>query len=719
MSVKVSVNYGQITINDGSTFLVTDSNGAIDDNLAQGFFVQDTRLISYYEVSLNRYRLLHLASSHLTHHSALYQFTNPTFPTVNGMLPQGRLITTIRRDIAEGMHEDIDLTNYHSERVEFQLMLAIRSDFADIFEVKGQYILTRGETKTIWQDGALTTEYRNGLFYRSLITKPINFCSKPSYANGRLHFDIVLDPGETWHTCINFTAIAGENVLKPQHTCTQPHETEAAKVRDDFLNKATKLYSSNADIASYYQQALIDMGALRIKVKDNGHEFWMPAAGIPWFVAVFGRDSVTVSLQTMAVYHEFARGTLLRLAQLQATEVDDWRDAQPGKMPHELRCDELTQLHKLPYTPYYGTIDTTILWIITLAEAYCWNGDRSMLDECRPPLEKALTWIEKYGDFDDDGFVEYLTRSKNGLRNQGWKDSGDSMVYPDGSLVEPPIALCEVQGYVYDAWLRAAEIYEMWGEGEQAKALRQKADDLYQRFNDRFWMEDEGFYCLGLDNKKQQIKSITSNPGHLLWSGIVPKERAKKLVDRLFQPDLWCGWGVRTLSSQNPAYNPISYQRGSVWPHDNSSIAAGLKRYGYYQEANHIAEGIFAAASYFEAGRMPELFGGIERTSDNFPVPYTDANIPQAWAAGSIFLLIRTILGLEADAPHRRLKVQPSLPDWLPDLELINLGVGDIKVGLRFWREGQQTRWKVTQLEGELEVYADVEEGRRQEASEL
>ncbi|MDF5732441.1 MAG: amylo-alpha-1,6-glucosidase, partial [Rhizonema sp. PD38] len=420
---------------------------------------------------------------------------------------------------------------------------------------------------------------------------------------------------------------------------------------------------------------------------------------------VFGRDSIITSLQTMAVYPEFARGTLVRLAQLQATEVDDWRDAQPGKMLHELRRDELTQLQQLPYTPYYGTVDTTILWIVTLAEAYSWNSNLSLLqDECREPLEKALTWIDKYGDFDGDGFVEYLTRSPKGLRNQAWKDSGDSMVYPDGSLVEPPIALCEVQGYVYDAWRRAADIYEIWGEGDRAIALRKKAEDLYQRFNDRFWMEEEGFYCLGLDNKKQQIKSITSNPGHLLWSGIIPQERAEKLVQRLFQKDMWCGWGIRTLSAQNPAYNPISYQLGSVWPHDNSIIAAGLKRYGYHEEVNRIAQGIFAAAGYFEAGRMPELFAGIERQDDSFPVPYPDANIPQAWAAGSIFLLLRSILGLEADAPQRRLKLQPVLPEWLPDLELTNLAVGDATVALRFWRDGERTRWEITDINGALQV---------------
>jgi len=705
MPTKVTVNSGQITINNGSTFLVTDSDGLIDDNLAQGFFVQDTRLISYYEISLNRYRLLRLASSNINHHSALYQFTNPEFRTVRGILPQGHLMVTIRRDIVGGMHEDIDITNHHQQLVEFQLMLAVRSDFADIFEVKAKQIVSRGNTETIWKNQVLTTEYCNGSFQRSLRIEALDADSQPSYANGRLFFDIVINPGKTWHTCLNFTATANGKIFSSHKACTEHRDTAAAKVRDNFLLQATRLDSSNTEIAAYYQQALVDMGALRIEVEDKQERFWMPAAGIPWFMAVFGRDSVTVSLQTMAVYHEFARGTLVRLAQLQATEVDDWRDAQPGKMLHELRHDELTHLHQLPYTPYYGTVDTTILWIITLAEAYAWNADLSMLDECREPLEKALTWIEKYGDFDDDGFVEYITHSAKGLRNQGWKDSGDSIVYPDGSLVDPPIALCEVQGYVYDAWQRAAELYEVWGESKQAKLLRQKADELYQRFNERFWMEDEGFYCLGLDSKKQQIKSITSNPGHLLWSGIVPQERAEKLVRRLFQEDLWCGWGVRTLSANNPAYNPISYQKGSVWPHDNSSIAAGLKRYGYHQEANRIAEGIFAAASYFEAGRMPELFGGIERTPNSFPVPYSEANIPQAWAAGSIFLLIRAILGLEANAVQRQLEVKPSLPEWLPDLELTNLGVGEAKVRLRFWREREQTRWEVTHLEGELKVF--------------
>ncbi|NMF64298.1 glycogen debranching N-terminal domain-containing protein [Brasilonema octagenarum] len=363
MPTKVIVNPGQIAINDGSTFLVTASDGSIDDNLAQGFFVRDTRLISYYEVSLNRQPLQLLASSPLQHHCALYQFTNRETPTIDGTLPSGCLLVTIRRDIAVGMHEDIDITSHYTQTVELKLMLAIRSDFADIFQVKSQHLLPRGAIATTWKDGILTTEYRNAEFYRGLQITPTCANSTPYYANGRLMFDIKLEPGQTWHSCVDFTALADGDVLQPQQTCTISHDTEAARVRDDFVQSATQLQSSNAEIAAYYRQSLIDFGALRIKVEDRGQHFWMPAAGIPWFVAVFGRDAIVPSLQTIMVYPEFVRGTLIKLAQLQATTVDDWRDAQPGRMLHEIRRGELAQLHEIPHTPYYGTIDTTILFL--------------------------------------------------------------------------------------------------------------------------------------------------------------------------------------------------------------------------------------------------------------------------------------------------------------------------------------------------------------------
>ncbi len=704
MPARVAVNTEQITINDGSSFLVTARDGSIDDQLPQGFFVRDTRLISYYEISLNRTPLKLLASSALTHRVALYQFTNPELRTVQGTLPEGKLVLTLRRDVVGGLHEDIHITNYHQSRVELQLMLSLRSDFADIFQVKSKQLLARGQTQTQWTNHKLSTTYQNESFQRGIITDIGEADSEPYFANGRLIFDIVLEPGKTWGSCINHIALADGDVLKPRHTSADLEVTEAGKILANFLDVSTQLHADNRDVTGIYQQALMDMGALRLAFEDNGQTYWMPAAGLPWFVAVFGRDSIIAGLQTMAVNPEFARGTLIRLAALQATEIDDWRDAQPGKILHEIRRGELAQLNEIPHTPYYGTVEATILWITTLSEAYSWNGDLDMLKDCAHALEQALAWIDQYGDFDGDGYIEYLTHSKDGLQNQGWKDSGDSMVYPDGSQVKPPIALCEVQGYLYDAWKRAASIYSLWGNAERAQALQQKADALYQRFNADFWMEEEGFYCLGLDAHKNQIRSIASNPGHLLWSGIVPPERAERLAKRLLEPDLWCGWGIRTLSAQNPAYNPISYQLGSVWPHDNSFIAAGLKRYGFSAEANQIVEGIFTAASYFEAGRMPELFAGIERQKEGFPVPYSDANVPQAWAAGSIFFLIRTMLGLDADASGRALRVNPTLPDWLSSVTLTHLSVGSAKVDLRFWREQEQTRWEIIAQEGELTV---------------
>ena len=703
MSAKVALVTGQITINDGGSFLLTAADGSIDDLRAQGFFVRDTRLISYYGLSIDRKPLTLLTSSAISHRVARYEFTSPKLLTAQGIVPAKKLLVSLRRDIMGGMHEDISVTNHHQERVEIQLMLAIRSDFVDVSRVKAQELYTEGRMETTWADDLLTNIYCNGSFSRGLRIQSKGASSPPRYSNGRLVFDIALDPGETWHTCINYIALVDGEELVPKHTDAGIDATPAGEQMASYLEVATHLRSSNREVEQTYDQALTDLAALRIPVND-GNTVWIPAAGIPWFVAVFGRDPLITSLQTMSVAPNLAQGTLLKLAQLQSAEFNDWQDAEPGKILHELRRGELAQLNQIPSAPYYGAIDSTLLWIITLAETYNWTGDRQLLDDCDEPLAKALHWIDKYGDFDGDGFVEYCSRSKDGIQNQGWKDSGDAIRAADGTIVHAPIALCETQGQVYDAWLRAADLYDALGESDRARSLRQQAEQLYVRFNDRFWMEDEGFYCLGLDSNKQQIRSIASNAGQLLWSGIVPPERAHQMVQRLFQPDLWCGWGIRTLSATHPAYDPIGYHTGSVWAHDNSFIAAGLKRYGYHTEANQIAEGIFAAASSFQSNQMPELFGGIARSPENFPVPYVDANIPQAWAAGSMPWLISTMLGLQADAPNRRLQVQPMLPGWLPDLQLTNIHVGDAQVDLDFWREGDRTHWKVVRQVGELEV---------------
>jgi glycogen debranching enzyme len=711
MSAKISLVTGQITINDGESFLLTGADGSINDKRAQGLFVRDTRLISHYEISLDRQLLLLLTSSNITHRVARYEFTNPELLTAIGCIPAKKLLVSVRRDILGGMHEDIDITNHHQAPVELQLMLAIRSDFVDLSRIKSQQLITQGRMETDWANNTLTNTYRNGSFTRGIRIQPEGKNSQARYSNGRLIFDISLNPGDTWHTCINFIALVDGEELIPKHIDASIEATPAGEEMASFLDLATQLHSSNRQVEQTYQQALIDLAALRIPV-DGGDPVWIPAAGIPWFVAVFGRDPLIASLQTMSVTPSLAQGTLRKLAQLQATEKNDWQDAEPGKILHELRRGELAQLNQIPSAPYYGAIDTTLLWIITLSETYGWTGDRQLLEDCDQSLEQALNWIDEYGDFDGDGFVEYFSRSEKGIQNQGWKDSGDGIRAADGTIVKAPIALCETQGQVYDAWQRAAAIYDVLGQTDRATTLRQKADILYEQFNDRFWMADEGFYCLGLDSNKEPIRSIASNAGQLLWSGIVPADgadsrygnRAEAMVQRLFQPDLWCGWGIRTLSAKHPAYDPIGYHTGSVWAHDNSFIAAGLKRYGYHAAANRIAEGIFAAASMFQSNQMPELFGGIERRPENFPVPYVDANIPQAWAAGAIPWLISSILGLVADVSNRQLFVQPVLPDWLPDVHLTNVSVGNTKVDLHFWREGNQTLWKVLNPQGDIQV---------------
>jgi glycogen debranching enzyme len=421
-------------------------------------------------------------------------------------------------------------------------------------------------------------------------------------------------------------------------------------------------------------------------------------------VSVFGRDSLIVSLQNLIVYPDFARAALDVLGKLQANEIDDYRDAQPGKILHEIRRGELAERKLIPHTPYYGTADATALYLITLCEAWKWLGDDSLFLQHQNVAENCLEWIDRYGDMDGDGIQEYQTRSPQGYENMGWKDAADSVVYPDGTQVRGPKALCELQGYTYDAWIRMAEAFQYFGRIDSAEKLRRKAAELREKFEDLFWSESTGFYAYALDGQKRQVQTIASNPGHLLWSGIVSRERAARVVSRLLEPDMWSGWGIRTLSSDNPAYNAFSYQNGSVWPHDNGIIAMGFKNYGFANEAAKIARDISEAASYFVFYRLPELYAGIKREPGAFPVQYLGANVPQAWAAGSVFHLIRAILGLNADAHKRVLYVDPVLPHWLPDITLHNLRVGAGTITLRFWKENDESRYEVLAAEGELRL---------------
>ncbi len=706
MPVEINIGPPLLTINHGSTFMVTDLNGEIAADSEQGVFARDTRFVSYYAIFANGMTWTRLTSSTVTYDGARIYLTNKAFSTLDGDVPVGTLALVISRSASEGIQEDFDLRNHGLTPVCLNLEVVLRSDFADLFEVKSHRFMRRGRIETEWDTKRheLRTYYTHRDFRRTFIYRAKSE-PPPVYANGRLSFEIELQPGASWHACCEYWLTQDAKTHAPARACLlDSDQTKFDSLHQEWMSQATALTSTNEDIYRLYRQSVEDMCALRLHDQDMAHDVWVPAAGVPWFVTLFGRDSLIVSLQNMMVDPAFARGALKKLAELQATESDDYRDADPGKIPHEIRFGELAHFHLIPHTPYYGTADATPLYLIVLHEAWKWMGDDALIREYRDVALRCLEWIDRYGDLDGDGFQEYKTRSSQGYENMSWKDSGTAIVYPDGSQVKAPKALCELQGYVFDAWMRMAELFDQLGEAPRASELRCKAADLRRKFEERFWCEDIGFYAFTLDPDKRPVRTIASNPGHLLWSGMVPPEHAARVVKRLMEPDMWSGWGIRTLSARNPAYNPFSYQRGAVWPHDNGIIALGFKRYGFAAEAARIARDISGAASYFVSYQLPELYAGIEHKEGTFPVQYPGANVPQAWAAGSVFHLLRAILGLHADAPNGRLYVDPALPAWLPELTLRGLAVGKAKVDLRFWLEGETTRWEASVEQGSLQV---------------
>ncbi len=698
MSLEITVGPPRLVINQGLSVHVSEQDGQIGWPTDKGLYDRDTRLISSWQIYADGAPWDLLNSGNITYYASRVFLANSPITTQAGDIPAGKLGLVLSRNLGDGLHEDFDLVNHHSETVTFNLEIAIRSDFADLFEVKSGRIVRRGRITTEWSDRRreLRTRYVNADFARGVTVKVANAGSNPVYANGRISFDITLEPGQAWHACLLYSFDNGHKARHPPQDCIQDAlDSRFSKQLDDWRGRALKITTSNEEFYRFYRQAVEDMAGLRLPIDGTDHLEFVPAAGVPWFVGLFGRDSLIVSLQNSLIYPDFARGSLDVLARFQATERDDFRDAEPGKIMHELRLGELAHFKLIPHTPYYGTADATPLYLIVLHNAWKTTGDMDLLRRHLKNAERCLHWIDHYGDRDGDGFQEYGTRSTAGYENQGWKDSGEALVYPDGSLVKGPKALCELQGYVYDAWLRMAEVFEALDQPGRAAELRGKAKDLFERFNAAFWDEESGFYAFCLDGEKRKVLSVASNPGHCLWSGIVPRDRAARVVERLMKPDMWSGWGIRTLSADHPAYNPHSYQNGSVWPHDNGFIAQGFRRYGFDKEAGRVARDVSAAQSYFVQHRMPELYAGLQWTPTSFPVQYKGANVPQAWAAGSCFALLQALLGLQADAPMGKLYVDPALPDWLPDMRLNDFRVNGEAVDLRFWREGEETRWEV------------------------
>ena len=710
--VRLNVRDSTIYINHGETVLATQRNGYLDTQPDQGLFVHETRMLSRYRCLLNDEEPEPVALSRVAHDSWLgyYIMTAPGHDSEAGSLtaPQGSAQQTIEmkvtRVLADGMHEDLDITNFTQDAASLRLTIELDGDFADQGETQGER-QQHGELSREWreekdahtlvfnyvarhdydhQGNTGTAELRRGLELR------IDHAdSAPRYADERVHFNLHIEPQKTWHVCLNWTALIEDQRLLPPPACRafgDPSQSEAV-----FLAEATRFASAESETMSAVvidalQQATRDLAALRMHRLDQDPRAWTVAAGLPMYVAIFGRDTLTAAWEAALLGPEIMRGTLPILAQSQGTETNDWRDEQPGRMVHEVHTGPLKVLNFNPKARYYGTVTSPGFYPFVLAQLWHWTGDKEAVSPFLEPALKALHWLDQNAD--SSVFHHYQTRSTQGVANQAWKDSPDAIVYADGSQVKAPIATCEEQGIVYAAKLNLAEVLWWFDRKDEARKLYHEAEELKREFNAAFWMEDAGCLAMALDGQDKQVTAIGSNAAHCVATGIVDKDLVERTMARLFEPDMFTGWGLRTLSSSNPAYNPYSYHRGSVWPVEHGPFAVGAYRYGCHEYVERICRAQFDVASLFDFRRLPECISGHARDHDHpFPALYPAANMPQAWSATTTFTMLQAMLGLQPFAPLRMLFVDPQLPPWLPEITLRQMRVGDAIADLRFFRK--------------------------------
>ena len=676
-----------LTILEGSTFCICDDRGDVGEKTS-GFYAHDTRFLSILRMTIDGKPPLLLSSSKVEYFSAAFYLRNP----LSEGLPPDTLSIARRRFVGEGMQERIVIRNEGTEPVSFSLGLEIGCDFADIMSVKEHDFALGDPLNAPPLPPPVEPRYdeENNQF---VLIDPEGeartqvLLSQRGKLNGSgIEYEVALEPKHTWDLQLDVVPLVNTTELAPL-LVERRFGDELVHVRDALAAwqlRVPQLRSSWDDLARSFSQSVADLASLRMRSEADPGRGRLPAAGMPWFMTVFGRDTIITCLQTLLFGPELARTALEVLAELQAKEDDPSIDAEPGKIVHEVRTGKAA---KHWFRTYYGTVDATPLYLVLLSEVWRWTGDRALMNRLRDPALRAIEWIDKWGDRDGDGFVEYERRSDHGLENQSWKDSGDSQRFSDGRFAKTPIAPAEVQGYVFDAKRRVSEIArEVWRDRGLADRLNAEATELRDRFDAAYWVDNRGgYYALALDAEKQAVDSMCSNMGHLLWSGIVPPNRVDNVVDALMGDALWSGWGVRTMSEHDAAYNPLSYHNGTVWPHDNSLIAWGLARYGRWPEAQRIAQRLLQAARYFNY-QLPEVFAGLRRSETTFPIAYPTAARPQAWAAGTPVLLLQVLLGLQPDIRRHSLEsVAPAeLPSWVQNARLTGVrafdGQWDVKL---------------------------------------
>ena len=725
----------------GNTFQLTDPFGDIHpDSRGLGIYHGDTRIISCSVLRVGGVRPVLLQGSMGGNYRGRIQLTNPSADRNPDAKVHpldelvGRTIGISRDRMISGgaLEECVRIVSHASRPLRLSLELELGSDGADIFEVRGYPREGRGtllpvavtEDRVTFRYDGLDGVRRSTHVAFSQPATDVTAVNETTDvidvgAGVALCWDLALEPGAA--VTVRWTVWSTERAVPSTNDAKAAVSTGAADLAALFPDppavtgdegaaayhaweRGTTTVESDHDLFNLVVKRSV--ADLRLLVNDGpGPDQRYIAAGVPWFATLFGRDAIITAIQSIAFRPQLAVETLQVLAAYQATEMDDWRDAEPGKILHELRAGEMAGAGELPQTPYYGSVDSTPLWLILLGITYDWTGDRGLLDRLWPNAMAALEWIDRYGDRDGDGFVEYERRSTRGLLNQGWKDSSDAIRDRTGTESLPPIALAEVQGYVYDAKRRLAELARVRGETELAIRLDIEADALRARFDEAFWVADLETYAIALDRDKRQADAVASNAGQCLWTGIVADHRARAVVEGLLKPAMFSGWGIRTYASDQPGYNPIGYHTGTVWPHDTSIIAAGMKRYGFDDAANRLVGPLLEAAQQFPEYRLPELFCGFDRDEGHMPVPYPVACSPQAWAAGSSFLFLSTMLGLQAHAGRRELELRhPHLPDWMGKVTLTNLRVGEASVDLLFHRWRGTTSAEVLRKVGDVAV---------------
>ncbi len=660
-----------VQILEGNTFVVSDDRGDIEASKTDptGLFSFDTRFLSRWVLTVNGNRLTALSTDDMQYFQTRF-FLVPGSGTV---YVDAKLSVIRQREVADGFRETLRALNHENSPVELTIRIEAASDFADLFEVKDA-LKKKGQYGNEVADGCLVLRYTRETYVRETwITS-----SQPASVDEKgLTFTVTVPAHGEWSTDLDVVVSQGS----PDETSEGPIGIRGQgrrRVREDmahglekWLQKVPSVECDWEAVGHIYRRCLTDLAALRFSTLTLPGRS-LPAAGLPWFMTIFGRDSIFTSLQALPFTSELASTTLLALAERQGTRIDDFRDEDPGRILHEMRYGEMTAFEERPHSPYYGNADATALYVVLLDEYERWTGDTKLVRSLERAARAALNWIDEYADLQGNGYVSYQRRNqKTGLENQCWKDSWDSISYRNGDLPGFPRATCELQGYAYDAKVRGARLArQVWQDNAFADRLEKEAADLKRRFNRDFWVEDGEYFAVALDGDGRRVDSLTSNIGHLLWSGIVETSKAKSIARHLLGPRLFSGWGVRTLAEGEARYNPIGYHVGTVWPFDNSFIAWGLRRYGFKDEAACVVAGIMEAAEVFK-GRLPEAFGGYHRGTTRYPVQYPTACSPQAWSTGAPLLLLRAGLGLEPQGDN--LIVDPALPLQVGHLQILDL----------------------------------------------